>query len=151
MDNCIMECGNVTADPKLRYTDAGTPVVAFDIAINRRWTDPATQTQKEKTTFVEVQCWRQLAENVASSVRKGQRVVVIGWLDQNNWQADDGSARSKLRIVGQDVGASMMFGTTGFERVDRKAIAANATAPAEEAPASPSEAQAAAGETEEPF
>lgn len=150
MDNCIMECGNVTADPKLRYTDAGTPVVAFDIAINRRWTDPATQAQKEKTTFVEVQCWRQLAENVASSIRKGQRVVVIGWLDQNNWQADDGSARSKLRIVGQDVGASMMFGETSFERVDRKAIAATAT-PAEEAPASPSEAQAAAGETEEPF
>ncbi len=151
MDNALIMCGNVTAEPKLRYTQGGTPVVAFDIAVNRRWTDRETQQQKEAVTFVEVQCWRQLAENVAESVSKGQRVTVTGRLEQNNWTADDGSARSKLRIVGDDVGTSLMFGISEFKRVDRRVstdAAATAEAPASE---SPSASAAGAPDGEEPF
>lgn len=146
MDNGVIFCGNVTADPTIRYTDGGIPVTSFDIAVNRRWTDPQSQEQREDTMFVGVQCWRQLAENAAESISKGQRVVITGRMEQNSWEADDGTARSKHRVVAQDVGQSMLFGTTTFTKVDRRK---GAGAPAAAETASPS-AQAA-GDGEEPF
>ncbi len=132
MDNGITLCGNITAEPTLRYTAAGTPVTSFDIAANRRWTDPQSGEVKEKTTFCSVQVWRNLAENLADSCQKGQRVVVTGRLDQNTWEADDGTKRSKLRIVADDVGVSLMFGQASFVKVDRKREAQVAAATTEE-------------------
>ena len=153
MDNTITLCGNVTNDPTLRYTSGGAPVVSFDIAVNQRWKDAATQEQREKAMFISVQAWRGLAENAAQSVRKGQRVVIQGRLDLNQWEADDGTARSKHRVIASDIASSMMFGTTEFTRVDRRAaaqIAANTEEPQGEAPPDAQQTPGAQG-GEEPF
>lgn len=150
-DNDITLRGNVTGDPEVRFTPSGIAVVSFDLAVNRRWIDQGTNEQREDTMFIQCQAWRQLAEHIATSVTKGMRLLVNGRLEQNSWTADDGSPRSKHRVVATDVGISMMFGTAEFTRAAR----ANAAATnAGEAPASAREEAAAtapAPDAEEPF
>ena len=120
----------------------------------RKINDPsAFKEQREKAMFISVQAWRGLAENAAQSVRKGQRVVIQGRLDLNQWEADDGTARSKHRVIASDIASSMMFGTTEFTRVDRRAaaqIAANTEEPQGEAPPDAQQTPGAQG-GEEPF
>jgi single-strand DNA-binding protein len=70
-------------------------------------------------SFFDVTCWRDLAEHVAESVGKGNRVVVYGRLDQNTWETKDGDKRSKVRIVADEVAASLRWATANVERAQR--------------------------------
>lgn len=94
--------GNVGRDPEMRYTQTGTAVCDFSVAVNRRWTDNAGET-KEKTTWFRVTCWRALAETVNQYVHKGMRILVSGEVSATAWQTDDGQARAALEIRAQDV------------------------------------------------
>ena len=75
-DNTVTVVGNITRDPELRFTPGGAPVASFGLAWNRR-----DQNGEDVTSFFDVTCWRDLAENVAESLSKGARVVVYGRLD----------------------------------------------------------------------
>ena len=90
--------GNVTRDPELRFTPSGQAVATFGLAVNRRWQNRQTQAWEESTSFFDVVCWAQLAENVAESVTKGTRLMVIGRLDQRSWETQDGDKRSKVEV-----------------------------------------------------
>jgi single-strand DNA-binding protein len=146
MDNGMTLCGNITADPTLRYTKTGTPVVSFDMAVNRRWKDQATGEDREKTTFCAVQVWRHLAEHCAESLKKGQRIIATGRLEQNTWENDAGVRQSQLRMVADDLGHSLMFGTTDFTRASKANETAVASAPVVER-----EAPSGEDPGEEPF
>ena len=122
MDNVMIFAGNLTADPTLKYTPTGRVVTNFSIASNRRWSDQSGAT-REYVTYIDCQVWGALAENVAEFLKKGQRITVNGIMDQESWQTDSGDKRSRLRLTCQDVGASMMWGTTTFTKVDRSGTA----------------------------
>ena len=77
--NYVTFIGNLTDDPELRYTQGGTPVATIRLASNRRWNDRDGQ-QQEETTYLNVTCWRDMAENVAESFHKGDRAIAIGRL-----------------------------------------------------------------------
>ena len=62
--NTITIIGNVTRDPELRYLTSGTALASFGVAWNNRYKDRNGQ-QVEDTSFFDVTCWRQLAENIA--------------------------------------------------------------------------------------
>ena len=55
--------------------------------------------------------WRDQAENAAESLTKGSRVVVLGKLQQRTWTAEDGSARSTVEVVAEELGASLRWAT----------------------------------------
>lgn len=93
--------GNVTRDPEMRYTPNGQGVTSFGVATNRRWKDKAGAIQ-EDTQFHEVVAWGALAETVSKILRKGVKVAVMGRLQTNSWQAQDGSKRSRTEIVMED-------------------------------------------------
>jgi single-strand DNA-binding protein len=101
---CIrpLQCGNLTRDPELRYTPAGTAVCQIGLALNRRWKDQAGEPQQE-ATFVEVTVWGRQAETVASYLTKGRAVAVEGRLQLDTWQPEDGERRSRLKVVAQRV------------------------------------------------
>ena len=63
--------------------------------------------------------WGDLAENVASSLSKGMRVVVTGRLEQRSWETDQGEKRSVVEIVADDIAASLRFATAEVHRVER--------------------------------
>jgi single-strand DNA-binding protein len=111
--------GNLTRDPEIRYTRDGLASTVFGLAVNRRWQDRETREWEESTSFLDVVCWRELAENAALSLTKGMRVVVTGRLEQRTWETEEGERRSKVEVVADDLGASLRFGTVEVHRNER--------------------------------
>jgi len=110
-NNTVTVVGNVTRDPELRFTPNGAAVVNFGLAWNRKG-----QNDEEVVSFFDVTCWSGLAENVAESIKKGDRVVVYGRLDQRSWENQDGERRSKVEIVADDVAPSLRWATVEITR-----------------------------------
>ena len=84
------------------------------MAWNRR-----RQDQEDETSFFDVTCFSQLAENVAESVRKGARVVVYGTLKQRSWETDGGDRRSKVEILADEVAPSLKWATAEITKNER--------------------------------
>tara|TARA_Y100001949_G_scaffold46484_1_gene38506 strand:- start:243 stop:692 length:450 start_codon:yes stop_codon:yes gene_type:complete len=95
--------GNLTADPKLTYTDGGAALLKFGIASNHYYRDKNDEKQ-EKTSFFDVTAWRYLAEDSANVLEKGVGVIVQGRLEQRSWEADDGTKRSKVELIADHIG-----------------------------------------------
>ena len=107
--NYVTMIGNLTDDPELRFTPSGAAVCGFRIASNRRYTDRSGQ-QQEETTFMNVNVWRDMAENVAESLRKGDRVIVIGRIQVRSYEAKDGSGtRWVTEILADEVSPSLRW------------------------------------------
>ncbi len=119
-DNVITVIGNVTRDPEIRYTPNGQANANFGVAVNRRWQNRQTNEWEERTSFFNVVCWRDMAENVGESISKGARVVVTGRLEQRSWETEQGEKRSVIEIVADDIGPSLRFATAKVERIDRR-------------------------------
>ena len=115
--------GNLTRDPEIRHTRDGQATTSLSVAVNRRWQDRTTKEWEESTSFFDVVCWRDLAENVALSLTKGARVVVAGRLEQRSWESDEGEKRTKVEIVADEIGASLRFATVDIHKVQRPATA----------------------------
>jgi single-strand DNA-binding protein len=123
MANTTTITGNLTREPEIRYTREGQATAQLGVAVNRRWQDRATQEWQESTSFFDVICWRDLAENVALSLTKGMRVVVTGRLEQRTWETEDGEHRSKVEITADEVGPSLRYATADVQRVERRGTA----------------------------
>ncbi len=119
----VTVAGNLTRDPEIRYTREGQATTSLSVAVNRRWQDKETKEWEESVSFLDVVCWRDLAENVALSLTKGARVVVTGRLEQRSWESDEGEKRSKVEIVADEIGASLRFATVDIHKVQRPATA----------------------------
>ena len=113
-DNTVTITGNVTRDPELRFTSSGTPLCNFGVAWNKR-----SQNGDEEAMFFDVTCWQSLAENVAESIGRGDRVVVSGRLNFSNWETDAGEKRSKVDITAEEVGVSLKWATAEVSRTPR--------------------------------
>jgi len=115
--------GNLTRDPEIRYTRDGQATTSLSVAVNRRWQNRQTEEWEESTSFFDIVCWRDLAENVALSLTKGTRLVVTGRLEERRWETEDGETRTKVELVADDIGASLRFATVDIHRVQRHSTA----------------------------
>jgi single-strand DNA-binding protein len=120
MSNTSTLSGNLTRDPEIRYTKDGQPSATFGLAVNRRWQTRGSDTWEESTSFFDVVCWRDLAENVALSLVKGTRVIVTGRLEQHTWETENGERRSRVELTADEVGPSLRFATAEISRVERQ-------------------------------
>jgi single-strand DNA-binding protein len=120
MSNTTTITGNLTREPEIRYTKEGHATAQLGVAVNRRWLDRVSDEWQEATSFFDVVCWRDLAENVALSLSKGMRVVVSGRIEQRSWESDDGEHRSKVEIVADEIGPSLRFATADVQRTQRR-------------------------------
>lgn len=119
VDNAVHVTGNAGREPELRFTPSGQAVANFGIAVNRRWQNRQTQEWEEATSWFDVTCWGQLAENVSETVGRGTRVTVTGRLDQRSWENQEGEKRSKVEIVADDVAVSLRWATAQVQRNER--------------------------------
>src|SRR5437899_3742534 len=101
--NTITVVGNVTRDPELRFTPSGQANTRIGVAVNRRWQDKTSGEWQEATSFFDVVCWRELAENVSESLSRGARVLVTGRLEQRTYEKE-GEKRSVVEIIADEVG-----------------------------------------------
>ena len=119
-DNNVTITGNLTREPGLRFTPSGQAIATFGIAVNRTWTDRQSQERKESTSFFDVVAWGNLAENAATSLAKGTRVVVTGRLDLRSWETQEGEKRSKVEITADDLAPSLRWATAQVTRKERR-------------------------------
>jgi single-strand DNA-binding protein len=116
----LVQISNLTREPELRFTPGGQATATFGIAVNRNWTDRQSQERKESTSFFDVVAWGVLAENAATSLAKGTRVVVTGRLDQRSWETAEGDKRSKVEITADDLAPSLRWATVQVTRNERR-------------------------------
>ena len=118
--NNVTLAGNLTRDPELRFTPSGQATASFGLAVNRRWKDRQSGEWLEATSFFDVVCWHELAENVSESLAQGARVVVAGRLEQRSWETPEGERRSKVEVVADDLGASLRWSTVTLNKNERR-------------------------------
>ena len=124
-DTFVSITGNLTDDPELRFTQAGVPVANFRVAVTPRVPDGKGGFQDGETSFYRVTAWRSLAENLADSVGKGARVVVVGRLQQTTWETPEGEKRSTIEIQADEVAPSLRFATAKPEKASRRTAGAD--------------------------
>jgi single-strand DNA-binding protein len=73
----------------------------------------------QEPSFYTVIVWRDQAEHASQSLSKGSRVVVVGRLQQRSWTAEDGSARSVVEVVAEELGPSLRWATATPVRTTR--------------------------------
>lgn len=122
MSSNVTIVGNITRDPELKYTPSGQAVVKFGVAVNRR-TKKDGEWVDADPSFFDVVAWQGLAENIAESLAKGNRVVVTGRLEQRSWE-QDGNKRSAVEIVADEVAPSLRWATAQVTKVERNGTTA---------------------------
>jgi single-strand DNA-binding protein len=110
--------GNLTADPELKFLPSGIPVASFTVAVSKRVKDGDTW-KDGPTSFVRCTAWRQYAENVAESLSKGTKVVVIGSMGQREYETKEGEKRSVWECQVDDVGPALRNATASVRRIER--------------------------------
>jgi single-strand DNA-binding protein len=128
--------GNLTADPELRFTPSGAPVANFSVVVNTRRFDKRTDSWTDgEATFWRCTLWRQTAENVAESLTRGMRVVVIGRVESRSWEdRTTGEKRTSLELQVDEIGASLAFATVKVTKVERSSRSAGGGAGDDEPP-----------------
>jgi single-strand DNA-binding protein len=100
--------GNLCADPELRHTSNGVPIADLRIAENRNYQDAGGVWQQE-TAYYSAVVWRRLAEHAAASLRRGDRVVVVGRMRQDEWTTERGETRRRYLVDCDELAASVRF------------------------------------------
>jgi single-strand DNA-binding protein len=95
--NRVVLAGNLTRDPELRFTNDGIPVCSFGLAVNR------VRSRNEEVDFFDISAWRELGETIANYKKKGDPILLEGRLQYRTWEAQDGSKRSKVDVVADNV------------------------------------------------
>lgn len=135
----ITIAGNVGGEPELRFTNGGTPVVGFSVAVNRKrkdgdeWVDAGTD-------WYRVTAWKELAQNVAATIEKGARVVVHGRIEHQEWETKEGEKRITFQIQADEIGPSLRWATAQVSRNEKRG-----------GPPIPDEPPASYDPSEEPF
>ncbi|EIV93499.1 single-stranded DNA-binding protein [Frankia sp. QA3] len=128
LDTTITVVGNLVDDPEHRTTTNGASVCSFRLASTprrfdrseNRWVDGAT-------LFLRVSCWRQLADNVAASLVRGDRALVYGRLRQRSFETSEGERRVSYEIDADAVGTELTWHAARSERLNRRPAAPVAT------------------------
>ncbi|GAB3813411.1 single-stranded DNA-binding protein [Kribbella italica] len=139
--------GNLTDDPELRFTPAGAALARFSIASTpRRYDKQSGEYVDGDTLFLRATAWRHVAENVAASLQRGQRVIATGRLRQSNWETPEGDKRSSIDLEVDEIGPSLTFATAKVTKATRAAkTSGNPDDPWAGANREPATAGAAAG------
>jgi hypothetical protein len=81
------------------------------LAVNRSKQNHQTQPWDEVTSFFDVICWRELAENAKETLTKGSGVAVSGRVEQRSWETPDGERRCRIEVIPDGVGPSLHWAT----------------------------------------
>ena len=136
--------GNVSSAVSRRQTADGTPVASFRMISNERRRDRVSGEWVDgDRLYVEVTCWRRLADNVEASIVLGDPVVVTGRVYTREYEVAGGERRSVMALEAHAVGAELSRCRATILRPNRRpagdgaAMSAEASTPAAQVPAGP--------------
>ena len=90
MANFCTLTGNLGADPEIFYSSEGEPVATFNLAF---------RSSKKKTGWIKITCFSRLAEIAEKHLHKGARIAVVGTLDQQTWETQEGVKKNSFQIL----------------------------------------------------
>lgn len=99
--NRVVLVGRLTRDGELSYTNSGTALLKLGLAVNRRrkqgdqWVDEAN--------FFDITIWGRRGESLSNYMTKGRQIAVDGQLRQDRWESQDGTKRSRVEIVADNI------------------------------------------------
>lgn len=135
MNDIITVRGFVASEVKSSTTTRGTSTASFRLGTTERRYDRASNTWVDgNTNWYTVQSFRYLAGHVGCSVKKGQRVIVVGKLRLRQWE-HEGRVYHVAEIDAESVGHDLMWGSANFTRMNGTSVPTG-SAPAVEAGAS---------------
>jgi single-strand DNA-binding protein len=107
-DTVITLIGNLTDDPEMRFTPSGAGVANFTIASTpRSYDQKASEWKDGETLFMRCAIWREAAENVAESLKRGMRVVATGRLQSRTFDTKEGEKRTVIELQVDEIGPSL--------------------------------------------
>jgi len=110
----------LTADPEIRYTQNGLPVANFTIASTPRHFDRQSNEWKDdEALFLRASVWRDFAENVATSLTKGMRVIATGRLKQRSYEDREGNKRTAIELEIDEIGPSLRYAQAVVQKIQR--------------------------------
>jgi single-strand DNA-binding protein len=98
--NKVILGGRLTADPELKQTQSGIPVVTFSIAVNRRF---QAKDAPQQADFFNVTAWRASAEFVSRFFKKGSSICVVGSIQNRTWTDPQGVKHYATDIVADEI------------------------------------------------
>lgn len=98
--NKVILLGHLARDPELRYTNNGTPVATFTLAVNRTRTKEGAEQQPD---WINCVVWQKTAENCANYLRKGSKALVEGRIQTRSYEDNEGKKRFVMEVVGENV------------------------------------------------
>lgn len=121
----ITFAGNLAADPELRFTPQGQPVARFRVIENRRKQNDAGEWEGSEPNVFRCEVWRSIAEHVAESCKKGDRITVAGHIVTERWNdKETNEARTAQKVTVDEVGFSLRYHTVKAEKAGKPAEAA---------------------------
>jgi len=113
--NKALVIGNLGRDPETRYLPSGDPVTSFSVAVSESWKDKSGE-QKTSTEWINIVCFKRLAEIASEYLRKGSKIFVEGSLRTQSWEKD-GQKHYRTEIVAREL--QMLDGRTENKAAQR--------------------------------
>ena len=119
-ETVVTVIGNLTSDPELRFTPAGVAVANFTIASTpRTYNRNSGQWEDGEALFLRASIWRDYAENVAETLKKGTRVIAQGRLKSRSYETKEGERRTSMEIELDEIGPALRYATAQVTRSQR--------------------------------
>ena len=118
----------------LRYSAGGTAFINFNLSC---WSHKNKDTDENEYISYTCVAFGDLAENIAESLSPKDTIVVMGRLQSNNWEDDDGKKRYDQQLIVDEVGASLRWNNVRViqaERTDKQPVKTGASSSPDEAP-----------------
>ncbi|MFF5293651.1 single-stranded DNA-binding protein [Paractinoplanes globisporus] len=130
-ETTITVVGNLTDDPELRFTPSGAAVANFRIASTPRYLDRQSGEWRDgDPLFLACNIWRDPAEHVAETLKRGTRVIVTGRLRQRSYETREGEKRTVFELEVDEIGPSLRYATAKVMKMTRQTEPGRATAAA---------------------
>lgn len=97
--NKVVLIGRLTRDPELRYTQQGTPLARFTLAVNRR----KQRDKQQEADFISCIAWGNLAENLSKYQTKGSQIAVSGRIQTGSYDNKEGNKVYTTEVVVEEV------------------------------------------------
>ena len=128
--NKVILIGNLTRDPELSETPAGVAVCRFSVAVSR---DYANSDGTRETDFFNITVWRRTAENCGKYLKKGNKVAVVGSLQNRSYEDKDGIKRNVTDVIANEVEFLTPKNAQSSDETDGGAVSARRERPPLEA------------------
>jgi single-strand DNA-binding protein len=133
--------GNAVSDPELKFTPSGKAVCKLRVVANARVRGSNGEWSDGDPTFLTVEAWQKLAENICESITKGTQVIAEGTLEVREYEKSDGTRGTAVTLKADAVGVGLQFRSARPDAVVRSDAPADqagvdpwATGPSDDAP-----------------